>query len=77
MLPSARLRSCWNTAFVRKSSLAKSISVCSQKIAPLVFKHLYLTLLLRTGYCHPNQSETLKKEKTAQPLMQPHTCVAS
>jgi hypothetical protein len=42
-VPSARLRSCWNTGFVRKSSLAKSISVCSPKIAPLVFKLLYTT----------------------------------
>jgi hypothetical protein len=71
--PSARVCSCCNTAFVRKSSLAKSISVCSPKIAPLGVQAPYTTLPVRTGYHHSNQSETLKKEKTAQPLMRPHT----
>ena len=57
--------------------LAKSIAGCSPKMVPLGFKHLYTTLPLRTGSHHPNQSEILKKEKTARPLMPPHICVES
>jgi hypothetical protein len=62
--------------FCAEIIIGKCISGCSPEIACLLFKHLYTPLLL-TGYHHPNQSETLKKEKTAQPLMPPHTCVAS
>ena len=48
--------------FCAEIIIGKCISVCSPKIARLVFKHPYTPLLLRTGYHHPNQSETLKKE---------------